>query len=123
MTALLDGPVRTRTAASYSTLTTQQQTDWDQLESDTWTHYQQAATQPVDHTAIQARHALLATQIGITLGPGDELVQCDCENCPDGCDDITALAKCAEYVNSLGQQAPRCGTCDHDHGTTDGADQ
>jgi len=114
MTALMDRPVHT-TAVSYEALTAQLQNDWDQLEDDTWALYQQAVTQPVDHTTLQARHALFAARLGVHLGAGDELARCDCEGCPDGCDNLTPLRECAVYTTSLGQQAPQCGTCAHDH--------
>lgn len=60
-------------------------------------------------------NALMALVLGVRLRTGGQLVQCDCENCPDGCDAIYDLDAGSEYLNSYGTQAPQCPSCHEDH--------
>ncbi|MFD7922592.1 hypothetical protein ACFV3R_25610 [Streptomyces sp. NPDC059740] len=109
MTLILDTPTPTtirtpRLSVSLRTLTAQQQIAWHQLLED---HYD--ATTP---DQIKALHRTAATDFGIYLPDGDELVECECDDCY--CDSISARSRCAEYADGNVMRA-QCQACADTH--------
>src|ERR1041385_3926525 len=58
-----------------------------------------AAAQATNVWHIKDIHEFAAAVLDIDLPHNDELVECSCEGCPDGCDAIAPLSLCAEYLD------------------------
>ncbi|MFE7780312.1 hypothetical protein [Streptomyces nigrescens] len=111
MTATLSeaGLTGTATSVSYRTLTERQK--------DVFHRALKAAAEATNVWHIKDIHEFTAAALDIDLPHNDELVECSCEGCPDGCDAIAPLTLCAEYLDG-DTQRPQCPACADAHRIT-----
>ncbi|MFI7096790.1 hypothetical protein [Streptomyces lydicus] len=118
MTTLMDRPVTTAapatTAVSYRKLTKEQQKGWHSLEEATYDLEEAAKAGANIAAELLLAHATAALFLGIDLPAGDILTACTCEDCPEGCDRITAASLCSEDHSGY-SPVIQCSTCTDEH--------
>ena len=101
-------PTALRPFISYAKLPPHQREAFDRLQ-DQYDHAGTTAAQIIE------AHAMASLWLGIRLRDGSQLVKCDCDSCPEGCDDIYDFADGSEYLDDWGHQRPQCHGCYSDH--------